>query len=167
MRTSYEVGNLYAHLVRSLKPTVLVEFGAAFGVSGMYFLSGIAEAGCGFLYSFEPNSEWANIAKKNMARISHLFQVTYGTFEDSVESVIEQDERIDLAFIDAIHERDFVMTQLEIVLARSSGQCVVMIDDIDFSDGMRSAWKDIAADARFANAVQIGNRVGVVELGRP
>ena len=38
VRTASEMGDLYTFLVQELKPRIVVEFGTAFGVSGMYFL---------------------------------------------------------------------------------------------------------------------------------
>ena len=37
VRSSADLGDLYAWLVQERRPTTVVEFGSAFGVSGMYF----------------------------------------------------------------------------------------------------------------------------------
>src|ERR1019366_7637339 len=59
VRASRSIGKFYAHLVRCRKPDIVVEFGTAFGVSGMYFLSGLQTNGTGMLLTFEPNEVWA------------------------------------------------------------------------------------------------------------
>lgn len=164
VRTAEATGNAYTELVRQLCPDVVVEFGTAFGVSGMYFLAGLEANGHGALYTFEPNAVWAAIARDNLRRIGERFRLTVGTFEGHVDDVLPPGGRIDLAFIDAIHTRDFVLPQLEIVLARSARGAIVILDDIDFSDDMRACWKEVAHDPRFRASLSLGGRVGLVEL---
>jgi predicted O-methyltransferase YrrM len=59
VRTKREMGNFYTYLVRQRRPDLVVEFGTAFGVSGMYFLAGLEANGHGRLMTFEPNESWA------------------------------------------------------------------------------------------------------------
>ena len=44
VRVTSECGDLYSWLVQQRKPKTVVEFGSAFGVSGMYFGGGLAAA---------------------------------------------------------------------------------------------------------------------------
>jgi len=164
VRTAEATGNAYTELVRRRRPDIVVEFGTAFGVSGMYFLAGLEANGHGALYTFEPNAVWAAIARDNLRRIGERFRLTVGTFESRVEDVLPPGGRIDLAFIDAIHTRDFVLPQLEIVLARSAPGAIIILDDIDFSDDMRACWHEVAHDPRFCASLALGGRVGLVEL---
>lgn len=116
MRSASWAGDLYAWLASSRRPSVIVEFGAAFGVSGMYWLAGLESAGRGHLYSSEINPAWAALAKENMAVVSNRFTLTVGSFEDRVDDVLEG-QRIDIAFVDAIHTMEFISSQFEIILA--------------------------------------------------
>lgn len=163
VRTTAEHGNAYAFLVQQLRPEVVVEFGAAFGVSGMYFLAGIESNGFGQLYSFEPNTAWAEVARQNFQATSPRFTLTNGTFEDHADAVLPATP-IGLAFIDAIHTGEFVRAQLEIVLRHSRPGTVILFDDLNFSDDMSSTWRELAEDRRFVNTLTLGARVGVVEV---
>jgi predicted O-methyltransferase YrrM len=89
--------------------------------------------------------------------------LTVGTFEENIDSLIDGKQVIDLAFIDAIHTKAFVKTQLEIVLARAAKDSIIIFDDIDFSEDMAECWREVAADERFVASLQLGNRVGIVE----
>jgi predicted O-methyltransferase YrrM len=164
VRTAAAMGNAYTFLVRRRRPGIVVEFGTAFGVSGMYFLAGLEANDHGRLLTFEPNATWAGIARDNLAQIGERFELTVGTFEEHVDRVLPPGERIDMAFVDAIHTRAFVLPQLEIVLARAAPGAIVILDDIDFSDDMRACWHDVARDRRFRASLALGERVGVVEL---
>lgn len=163
VRTSFKIGNFYSWLVKTLAPKVVIEFGAAFGVSGMYFLSGLTECDKGVLYSFEPNEQWAQIAMDNFDKISSKYNFTIGTFEENVNNVFSEGLKIDLAFIDAIHTREFVMPQLVRVLEFSKIGTIIILDDINFSKDMEEVWSELALDNRFRAAVKVGKRVGILE----
>lgn len=130
----------------------------------MYFLAGLSENDAGRLLGFEPNAEWAEIARRNLRAVSDRFELTVGTFEDTIDDVLPASERIDLAFIDAIHTPEFVVPQLEMVLERSRSGTVVLLDDVNFSPEMQACWQSIASDRRFAASGTLGGRVGIVEV---
>ena len=164
VRTEANTGDLYTALVASRKPDFVVEFGTAFGVSGMYFLSGLEQNNKGRLLTFEPNEVWAKMAKRNLSQISDRFNLTIGTFEENVGNCLPSDCCIDMAFIDAIHTKEFVIPQLEIVIANSRSKAIIILDDINFSDSMRDCWHDVSADERFSSTAALGHRVGILEL---
>jgi predicted O-methyltransferase YrrM len=166
VRTARAMGELFTRLVERRRPEVVVEFGAAFGVSGMYWLAGIEANGFGELLSFEPNEGWARIARENLARIGTRFRLTVGTFEECVDAVLGAGRRLDLAFIDAIHTPEFVMPQLELVVARSRPGVLVVLDEVNFSEAMGECWEQIARDPRFVASARLGRRVGILELAR-
>lgn len=164
VRTTQEIGNLYTGFVQKLRPEIIVEFGTAFGVSGMYFLAGLELNQIGKLLTFEPNNIWRELAIRNLAQIGTRFYSISGTFEENIDLCTTQDERINLAFIDAIHTREFVLPQLEIVLAKSSNQAIILLDDINFSDNMRKCWNELSNEQRFLASAELGTRVGFLEL---
>lgn len=163
VRTGAAVGRFYVWLVQQRRPAVVVEFGTAFGVSGMYWLAGLEANGQGHLYTFEPNTVWAEIAAKNLARISERFTLTRGTFEDEAGVLEANRAKIDIAFIDAIHTSAFVLPQMELVLQHAAPGALLVFDDIHFSDDMAACWRRIAEDPRFCAAFEL-HHVGVVEL---
>lgn len=162
VRTGPTMGRLYTGLVVDCQPSVLVEFGSAFGVSGMFWLAGLETAAKGHLYTFEPNEIWAEVARSNLAAISDRFTLTVGTFEDNLN--VLPDQPIDMAFIDAIHTSEFVGPQFDLVAARSRPGSIIILDDINFSTDMRGFWLDLAVQPRIRAAAMLGERVGIVEL---
>jgi len=163
VRSSAVIGSMYAWLVRKWKPAVIVEFGTAFGISGMYWLSGIKSERKGQLFTFEPNQKWAQIARNNLSAIDTRFILTEGAFEDNVDSVLK-DQKIDIAFIDAIHTSDFVLSQFQLVCDRSRRPALVLFDDIDFSEDMLSCWAKVVAQPEVVNAFSVNQHMGVVEI---
>ena len=164
VRTHASMGSLFAWLVVQRKPKVVVEFGTAFGTSGMYWLSGLEATRSGKLLTFEPNREWAAVARENLRAISTRFELTEGTFEDNVHAVVGDGPYIDIAFIDAIHTGAFVLPQFELVLERLKPGGLVLFDDIDFSEDMADCWSRLAHDPRVLAAVAVAKHVGIVEM---
>ena len=163
VRASQSMGKFYSHLVTCKKPDVVVEFGTAFGVSGMYFLSGLQTNGRGMLLTFEPNEIWAAIALANLKQISPRFDLTIGTFEENIGLKLKE-KTIDIALIDAVHTSEFVLLQLELVVRRSKQGTIILLDDICFSEDMRGCWEKVSHDPRFITSAVINNRVGLLEL---
>jgi predicted O-methyltransferase YrrM len=163
VRTHAREGNLYSWLVASVRPKIIVEFGTAFGISGMYWLAGLETSQVGRLYTFEPNGEWLAIARTNLSEISANFTAVQGTFEEKMTDILEASTIIDIAFIDAIHTSDFVLPQLELVLSRTRKGSIVVLDDINFSPDMAACWRRVANDQRFSASVSLG-RIGLLEV---
>lgn len=164
VRCSRRMGNFFAYLVRARKPDIVVEFGAAFGVSGMYWLSALEDNGQGWLLSFEPNEGWAAIAERNLAAIGRRFTLTRGVFEENIDGVLTEGKRIDIALIDAIHTDEFVLPQFEAVVKRLASGGLVLVDDIHFK-GMNGCFERIAVDSRVKSSAVLCDHVGIVELG--
>lgn len=68
-----------------------------------------------------------------------------------------------MAFIDAIHTREFVSKQLDLVLKLAAPGALVVFDDINFSENMRNFWDEVVNEDRFSAAFEF-NGVGLAEL---
>ncbi|AFL75864.1 O-methyltransferase [Thiocystis violascens] len=163
VRTSRLLGSFFTWLVTVRKPDVVVEFGTAFGVSGMYWLAGLEKNNAGKLLTFEPNAIWAKLAEKNLLTISSRFQLTNGTFEENISAKLGDNEKIDIAFIDAIHTSKFVFSQFEIVCNYLSKNGIIVFDGIGFSTDMRECWSTITLDPRVVTAIEVQG-TGIVEI---
>jgi predicted O-methyltransferase YrrM len=162
VRTAGLMGSLYASLVRERRPNSVVEFGTAFGVSGMYWLLGLELAQSGHLWTFEPNDAWTTVARQNLAAVSSRFTAVTGTFEDNVDGVLTNN-RIDVAFIDAIHSSEYVHPQYARVYDRLSPGGIVVLDDINFSEDMAACWRELATSPVVRSSATLGRRVGILE----
>jgi len=166
VRTAEGIGAFYAWLAGKRRPEVIVEFGTAFGVSGMFWLTGLQIANGGVLMTYEPNEAWADIAEGNLRSISDRFALTKGTFEENAAATLAE-RSVDIALIDAIHTSDFVYAQYAKLGPYLKRDALVFFDDIDFSPNMRECWQDIAHRPEVAASVELGTRVGLIELRQP
>tara|TARA_R100000935_G_scaffold12638_1_gene25146 strand:- start:611 stop:1363 length:753 start_codon:yes stop_codon:yes gene_type:complete len=161
VRTGRGICQFYAWLAAQKRPETILEFGAAFGASGMYWLAGLAIAGKGRLVSFEPNELWCSIARANFEAVSDQFILTAGTFEDNLSLVAP---KATITLIDAIHTKSVVLAQFELVKQVSQPGALVIFDDLGFSDDMWECWQEVCDSSDISSAWQIGKRVGIVEL---
>lgn len=162
VRSGMTLASIYSWLVSQRQPETVVEFGTAFGVSGMYWLAGLEAARHGQLLTFEPNAEWCAIARTNLESIGRRFTSINGTFEEHVDHHLKG--QIDIALIDAIHTSAFVMPQFELVCARMKRRGLVLFDDIDFSQDMADCWSEIAMRPDVAASVDVNGHLGIIEL---
>jgi len=163
VRTPPRMGAVYTAMVMARKPASVIEFGTAFGVSGMYWLAGLEASDAGHLFTFEPNDDWATVAEGNLRAISDRFTLTRGTFEENAAAVLTP-RATDIAFIDAIHTSAFVFSQFEILKPYLTERAIVLFDDIGFSPDMVRCWNTIAGSDFVLASAAIGRRVGIVEL---
>lgn len=163
VRTMPQTGNFFSWLAEVRRPDRIVEFGTAFGVSGMYWLSGLEKAGTGHLMTYEPNSDWASFAEQNLLKISNRFTLTHGTFEDNAAATLEP-QSVDIGFIDAIHTDEFVTQQWAILKPFMKPGGLVLFDDINFSPSMQACWKKMARMPEAVASAAVVGRVGIVEL---
>ncbi|HTV66987.1 MAG TPA: class I SAM-dependent methyltransferase [Rhizobiaceae bacterium] len=160
VRSEAQLGRLYSWLAGQRDEDVIVEFGTAFGVSGMYWLSGMQK---GRLYTFEPNANWAASAEQNLRSVSDRFTLTVDTFEAAGPKLLAP-ASVGIAFVDAIHASDFVFRQYEILKPLMKRGGLVIFDDIHFSWDMRRCWRQIARDPSLAASATVTERIGIIEL---
>jgi predicted O-methyltransferase YrrM len=163
VRTPAVNGTLFAWLAEQRAPDIVVEFGTAFGVSGMYWLTGLKRAGGGWLFTYEPNTDWSAIADASLAAISPDYTLTEGMFEDNAAATLAP-ASCDIAFIDAIHTSDFVLRQWQVLTPFMRPGGLVLFDDIGFSKDMAQCWDSLAAMPEAKASLRFGNRLGIVEL---
>lgn len=162
VRSGPGICRFYSWLVTRKAPEAVLEFGAAFGASGMYWLAGMEEAGQGRLYSFEPNALWCAIARENFAAVSTRATLVNGTFEANIAAI--EPGSVGIALIDAIHTREFVLSQFALVRSVAAPGALVIFDDIDFSEEMRRCWQEIARDPAWPGVWNLFGRAGMIEL---
>lgn len=154
----------FSALALDVKPKTVVEFGTAFGVSGMHWLSAVKQNEYGHVFTYEVNKEWAAIAKANLEAISQKgFTLTVDTFENAVDETLKG-KKISVAFIDGVHTSEWVVPQYELIRARLEHHGIILLDDITFSDDMKDCWKTIVETSNPRYAAVVNNRIGLLQF---
>jgi predicted O-methyltransferase YrrM len=137
--------SLILDLIVALKPARVLEMGTAAGVSGAYIAAGLEANGGGELVTVESMRQRYRIARGTFADLGLAPYVTavHGTFDDTLDSLVDDGLPFDFAFKDGAHTRSATtgwFDRLAPVLADGSA---FLFDDIRRDQGMRDAWEEI------------------------
>lgn len=121
----------------------IVELGTCLGVTTAYLALPHPEAE---VVSFEGSEVLAKIAKEgwNELGVKNIEQVV-GNIDDTLPQWVdnEENEPVDLIFIDANHTGEALLRYFEMLLPVMSEQTVVVVDDIRYSRSMYAGWQKI------------------------
>jgi predicted O-methyltransferase YrrM len=150
-------------IVLKNKPRMIVEMGTNVGMSGLYLGAGLALNGFGRLITMEGAPSKAALASRHFERLNVPAKCVIGGFEDTLAGVLEEAKPIDLAFIDGFHEHSATVKYHEAFNRAAAPGAVLVYDDINWSDGMRAAWRTISNDPEIRFALDYGS-IGICGL---
>lgn len=145
------VGRLLYALVRTFQPSSGVEMGSCLGLSAAYQASALAELGRGRLVTMEGQPSFARRADRTLASLKlGRAEVVPGWFQDTLGGVLDRVAPVDWAYVDGHHDEQATQDYFARLLCSLAGEAVLVFDDINWSDGMRRAWRAIAHHPRVA-----------------
>jgi predicted O-methyltransferase YrrM len=155
-------------LVRNLRRENALELGTCLGVSAAYQAGAMDLNGKGALTSLEGAPALADISRRHLDRLGLGGRVVIvrGRFSDTLPAVLRDRGPFDFVFIDGHHDGGATLAYCDQIQPHLAPGAVVVFDDIDWSDSMKRAWRQLAADPRFGVTVDLG-RLGVAQLATP
>lgn len=152
-------------LIRALKPSSCLEMGTAVGVSAAYQAAALKLNRKGTLVTLEGDRSLADIAANNLQRLNlDNVEVVTGRFDDTLSHVLEDLKTVDFIFVDGSHDESAELEYFERTISFLARPGILVFDDINWSDGMKSAWNFISQDGRVSVAVDLGP-VGLCVVG--
>ena len=124
-------------LVRSIKPTSVVELGVCTGRSSAHMAAGW------------PNATLAGIdpSPLDISPILARYPSIRWFKETSTSTTILKDvpdRSVDLCFFDTRHDYDLVSLETRVWLPKMKPGAVMLFDDISLNEGMRAFWTELA-----------------------
>ena len=139
--SSDETCRLLDALVRYFKPLNIVELGTSLGL-GTMCLAGQPDSR---VYTFEANDPIADLAEANFKRVGYNnIELIRGPIDQTLPVFISRQSTIDMAFIDANHTKEALLRYFEWLLPLMSSGGLLVVDDIRWSPGMYSGWKQLS-----------------------
>jgi predicted O-methyltransferase YrrM len=132
----------------------IVEFGACVGISGAYLASG---ASCKEFITMEAWPALADVAQGVISQVHQNAHVRRGLFNDGVDKLLEEGGKFDLVYIDGHHEKVATIQYFERMIPLLNPNCVVLFDDIYWSEDMFAAWELLRARSGFSHAIDFGD----------
>lgn len=132
-------GAVLYNLARSIDAKLLVENGAGFGISSMYLAAAARRAEGGTLLSFEI-SDYAQIAQASVNLVDPGSRVVQGDFA-CFPGHLAGTAAIDLAFIDAMHDKDSMLRAFKSLIGWMAPQSIIIVDDLYYSESSREGFR--------------------------
>jgi predicted O-methyltransferase YrrM len=156
-------GRLLMRIVRELRPSVCFELGAGYGISAAYQGAALELNGSGRLTTMERIDGLGKIVSQGVQSLGLGDRVTLRveSADDALGAALDRIGPIDYAFLDADHTIEGTVAHFTTLEAHLADGAVVIVDDINWTPGMRSAWKEISGRERVATSVRL-RRMGIV-----
>ncbi len=152
-----EWGLVLFALVRRFEPGKVIELGSALGISGAYQAAALSLNVRGHMYTLEGCPEMARRARQTLEAIDpQRVTVIQGRFQDTLDGVLDRMQQVDFAFVDGHHDEHATLDYWGRISRRLTLRSVVVFDDIDWSTGMRRAWKAIRVSERVSCSIDLG-----------
>ena len=136
----------------------ILELGGGVGVSGYYPAS---SPSCIRLVTIEGHPDRAQLAKLHLRSVADNAEVVNASFEDGLRDRLSTlDDGIDLVFIDGARRWETMHALLSWMAPHLNPNCIVVLDDICWTAGMRHLWKQVCRSRWFGYAINAG-RLGV------
>jgi predicted O-methyltransferase YrrM len=156
------LGRFLTRLVRELSPRSCLELGTGFGVSSAYQAAALELNGQGRLVSLDVE-DMAAIAAPGLARLglSERVELVGGRIEETLAGACVRAAPIDYALLDSDHTEKGTLGDFDAMLPHLADGAVLVLDDVNWTEGMRRAWQTIAGHERVVAAVEL-RRLGIV-----
>ncbi|MDP2386023.1 MAG: class I SAM-dependent methyltransferase [Bacteroidota bacterium] len=132
---------LLFRLVNFSAPATVIELGTSLGLTTMYLASAAKRAK---VYSLEGSDSLVDFSRKQFQENDcKNIEVIPGNFDDQLPKLVSKLEKIDFVYIDGNHLKEPTLRYFEEVLKKSHNDSVIVFDDINWSEEMKAAWKEI------------------------
>ncbi len=135
-------------VVKHYKPETMIELGTSVGLGSMALALGNPSAK---LITLEGCASVASVAESNLNKfnLNHI-ELVIGSFENSLQTVLDQLDQVDLVFFDGNHRKKPTLAYFRQCLAKAHENSIFIFDDIHWSEEMEMAWEQIKKHEKVA-----------------
>jgi predicted O-methyltransferase YrrM len=146
-------GRLLFRLVKYFKPGTILELGTSLGISTMYMAKASKNTR---IISVEADKQLARLSRQNFHKAGLLnIDVINNSFENALPGIIKGLDDKSFIFIDGNHEKCSTLQYFNQIAVKSERNIIIVLDDINWSGGMREAWQEIRSDPRVTVTVDL------------
>lgn len=156
-------GELLHRICAHYQPGSCLELGTNLGFSTLYQASACPR---GHFTSLEGAPALAEIAGRHFDEFGLEIDLRVGEFGDSLEKLLSEGLRFDYVLLDGNHRREATVDYFELLEQRMNPGGILIVDDINWSEGMREAWKIIQQKESVSVSIDLF-WMGICILHRP
>ncbi|MBN1415891.1 MAG: class I SAM-dependent methyltransferase [Bacteroidales bacterium] len=143
---SRKSGRLLFRIAQYYKPDLIIELGTSLGISTHYLASGNPDAR---VITIEADPAVATLASAALQHHNLMnVSVIIDTFENALPWILTEIRGKTLVFIDGNHQFSSTLSYASSFLSRLPDGSILVFDDINWSEGMRQAWKEIRGNKK-------------------
>lgn len=136
-------GQLLFRMAKYYQPSVILELGTSLGITTTYLASAAPGAR---VITMEGADEVTKVARENFHSLAlDNIRMVKGNFDEALGAVLQDEPRIDFAFVDGNHREEPTLRYFGQLLERCGNDTVLVFDDIHWSEEMERAWERIKA----------------------
>jgi predicted O-methyltransferase YrrM len=167
-------GRILTAAVRFTRSARCLELGTAYGMSALFLLEALKAAGEGRLTTLEGYEPLFSLSSPLLtARHGDRVSCRLGSTQETLSSLMNSIDPVDLVFHDAGHSRDDYIRDFQAMLPGLRPGGVVLIDDIRWAGGRfvtgnpkcYEGWLELAAHPRVRRAVEVNYTMGLLLVG--
>ena len=145
-------------IIRKTNPSICLELGSCMGISASYQSAALKMNNNGKLVTMEGSDSLSLLAEKVLSDLGlNNTSVVCGRFHNNLETVLANNQPVSYAFIDGHHDEVATVEYFEKIQKYLSDTSVLVFDDIDWSEGMRNAWRAIKENKNVKISIRRGN----------
>lgn len=134
-------GQLLYRMAKFYRPQAILELGTSLGITSSYLALGNPSAK---VVTMEGAAAIADKALENFQQLDiQNIELVRGNFDATLARVLNENQSIDLAFIDGNHRQEPTERYFRQLLPHIHNDTLLIFDDIHWSKGMEAAWKNI------------------------
>jgi predicted O-methyltransferase YrrM len=152
-------GHLLYRITKHYKPERIIELGTSLGISTYYLAFGHPDAG---VITIEADPALAAIVSENLRKqkLTNVHLIN-NTFDHALPALLPESPGKTLVFIDGNHSLSSTLKYTDFFLSGLPDGSLIILDDINWSEDMRQAWKEIREHKKSALTIDL-YRMGVV-----
>lgn len=131
----------------------ILELGTSLGITTAYIAASSESAK---VFTLEGCPQTAKVAKKIFDDLGlKNIDIIEGNIDHTLEDTLNKTSVLDLIFIDANHRYEPLLNYFVKCLEKVNANTVMFIDDIYWSDGMKTAWEKIKTNEKVTSTIDV------------
>jgi predicted O-methyltransferase YrrM len=154
-------GKLLFRMINYYKAKNILELGTSLGITSSYLASASSDLK---LTTLEGCPETARIANETFRDLEITnVNVVIGNIDETLSKVLDNIGLLDFIFIDANHHSVPLLNYFEKCISNTKKNCIIVIDDIYWSEDMEMAWNKIKNHDRVMSTIDLFH-IGIIFL---
>jgi predicted O-methyltransferase YrrM len=154
--TPHEWGLILFKMIRTFKPKYCLELGTCIGISSIYQLAALQLNKSGKLATIEGAEPLIHIAESNFKKMNfNNYEIYKGQFSVVLPNLLNKNNLIDFVFIDGHHNEQATLDYFNMIYPFLNNNAILIFDDINWSLGMRKAWRILKKDERISFTIDL------------